>query len=112
MCAEVVAVGRFRADLVDSLEYAPEYYESTRDGAPVVRVLFGIAEGSSLSRTFAALLGVAEAWDFNQHALDVANFDREGLRAFGARHRDYHADVEALLVFADAGFDLYFLPNG
>jgi len=35
MCAEIAAVGPFSGDLVQHLEYGPEFYRGTRDGAVI-----------------------------------------------------------------------------
>jgi hypothetical protein len=59
MCADVVAWGPFSPDIADYLEYPPDFYRSTKSGALVIRVLFGIVEGSTTGHRFAALLGIS-----------------------------------------------------
>ncbi|HEY1751062.1 MAG TPA: hypothetical protein VGG29_07350 [Caulobacteraceae bacterium] len=117
MCAEIIAVGRFRAELVPWLEYPEALYADTKVGAPVVKVIFGIAEGSTASIRFAQLVGIDDAWDFNQHKIDPTQIDFAALETFlkslsGWVEGDYLADLQTLERFAGAGFDLYFLPNG
>jgi len=77
MYAEIIAIGSYLPDLKKHLEYPDEFYEKTIQGAPVVKVLFGIAEGSSLSKEFASYLGVTDPWDFNQHKLIPSNFNAD-----------------------------------
>lgn len=112
MYAEVIAVGPFKKALVPHLEYPPEVYTSTREGACITVTLFGIVEGSSLSREFASLLGVTDPWDFNQHRLDSSSFDIDGLRQFAGKYPDYRGSVDALVALRDAGFEFHFRPNG
>jgi len=112
MCAEILAIGPFHPDLVKHLEYSEEMYQNTKISTPVVVSLFGIVEGSSLSREFAALLGLTDPWDFNQHKIDKEKVNRKGLMDFVEAHSDYARDLEALLVFVEHDFDFYFLPNG
>lgn len=112
MCAEIVAIGPFQRWLIPHLDYPEEHYADTREGAIVTLLLFGILEGSSLSRDFANLLGVTDPWDHNQHKLDPRNFDREGLMLFGAAYDTYDKDVNTLLTLANAGWEFHFRPNG
>ncbi len=106
MSANVLAIGKFRRDIVDYMEYPPKFYSDTRDGAPIVRFLFHIDQGSTRSRELASCFGI-EPWDFNQHRLDPHAADLERLRAM--------FDEEEVGVFAalrDAGFEFIFMPNG
>ncbi len=112
MYAEILAIGKFNSDLAEHLEYSDYYYKNTRDGAPIIEHLFGIVEGSSLSREFANLLGVSDPWDFNQHKLDTQKFDKAGLKLFVEIYDDYDYDLDKLNVLIDAEFEFYFLPNG
>lgn len=112
MCAEIIAVGPFKRAIVPHLEYRPEAYISTREGAYITEVLFGIIEGSSLGREFSTLLGVTDPWDFNQHRLDSSRFDIDGLRRFADTYPDYRRSVDVLMALRDAGFEFHFRPNG
>jgi hypothetical protein len=112
MCAEILAIGPFTIKLVRHLEYPNDFYRDTLEGTPVVRIIFGIVEGSILSREFATLVGVTDPWDFNQHHLDPSKFDYKGLEIFSKNYNDYQKDYEAMLAFTSSGFNLYFLPNG
>lgn len=42
MEAEVVAIGSFSRSVAGHLEYPKERYEGTRDGVPVLRILFHV----------------------------------------------------------------------
>ena len=112
MCAEVICIGPYSKRVSEYLEYDPKHYANTKEGAIISRVLFGILEGSTVSREFASLLGIDDAWDFNQHKIDKSGIDVEGLRKFGAIYTDYDEDVEALLILMENGFELHFCPNG
>ena len=117
MCAQILAIGRFHPELVPWLEYSANLYADTKIGAPVVKTIFGIVEGSTASRRFALLVGIDDPWDFNQHKIDPLRIDFEGLRThlkslLGWAEGDYQRDLEALEKFSRDGFDLYFVPNG
>jgi hypothetical protein len=117
MFAEVLAIGGFSPELAPWMEYPESYYAHTHTGTMVVRTLFGIVEGSSASREFARLLGIDDPWDFNQHKIDPDRIDFAALRTHLStlsewESGDYPAHLEALVAFACARFDLYFVPNG
>lgn len=112
MAAEIIAVGPFSRQVADHLDYPASHFANTKVGATVTCRLFGIEEGSTVSRQFAALLGVSEPWDFNQHLIDRALIDVAGLRAFGQHYSDYERDVRALEVLLTAGFTFHFRPEG
>ena len=112
MCAEIVAIGPFRKRLIPHLEYPAGHYQSTAEGALISEVLFGIHEGTSLSREFATLLGVNDPWDFNQHHLSISKFNETALISFGKLYPDYCKSVHALLAFREEGFEFHFRPNG
>jgi hypothetical protein len=116
MYAEILAIGPFRHDFVRFYEYPEIYYSKTLPGTCIVTHLFGISEGTSLSCEFARFLGIDDAWDFNQHKIELTKIDTEGFRVFlqtlSAWEEDHSRDLEALVAFVNAGYDLYFLPNG
>ncbi|WP_386066908.1 hypothetical protein ACFJIW_20720 [Tahibacter sp. UC22_41] len=112
MCAELIATGPFSPAVAAFLDYPVERFATARHGAIVTRRLFGIEEGSTVSREFAALLGISDPWDFSRHAVDLALVDRPGLVSFAAAYPHYADDVRALGVLLDAGFDIHFRPEG
>lgn len=112
MFAEILAIGKFNQSIVNYLEYPEDFYKDTKDDVAVLVGLFGIREGSSLSREFAALLGLTDPWDFNQHKLDPKHFDKNGLNQWVNIYGDYKEDLKALFALADEEFEFYFLPNG
>ncbi len=112
MCAEVIAIGPFSAAVANLLDYRSELYAKTSTGAIISRRLFGILEGSSVSREFAACLGISDPWDFNQHMIDNAKIDFAGLKAFGAAYDSYADEIEILESLAGFGFELHFRPEG
>jgi hypothetical protein len=114
---EVLAVGRFDPALIDHYEYPAKLYAGARGDAPMVRILFGIMEGSRAGRKFAEHLGIDNVWDFNQHRIDPARIDygsaEEFLKGLSSwSESDYARDMASLRAFAAAGYDLYLLPNG
>jgi len=93
-------------------EYSKSIYEGTREGAIITVTLFGIDEGSSLSREFASLLGITNTWDFNQHVIDPKKVDRTGLTEFCEIYTDYSCDCSCFLKLLDGGFTFHFRPCG
>lgn len=112
MFAEIVAIGPFSKEVVKSLEYQAFCYEQTERGAVLTEVLFGIAEGDTVSREFAALLGIANTWDFNQHKIKNSNINVEGLRKFVLIYKEYEEDLNKFLHLMNHGFEFHFRPNG
>lgn len=90
MAANLIGIGAFKNELIGHFEYPAQYYKNTKEGMILTRELFGIYEGSSVSREFASFLGINDAWDFNQHKLDSKKIDFEGLQDFCCnRYSDY-----------------------
>jgi hypothetical protein len=115
LCAGVLAIGPFRRALVSHYEYPEGHYSNTKDGAPVVREMFGIIEGTGAGTDFARMLGISDPWDFNQHKITAHDIDFPALRSFLSQfeyREDYLRDLDALQAFATEGYDLYFLPHG
>ena len=106
MEAEVIAIGAFSRKVAGCLEYSKERYRDTREGVPVLRVLFHVYNGTSASLEMASCFGV-QAWDFNTHHLNPTVADVDKLR----RMFDAH-EVDAFLALREAGFQFYFTPNG
>lgn len=106
MEAEVVAIGPFSPKVADFMEYPQKYYRDTREGVPVLRILFQVYNGTNVSTEMARCLGVLP-WDFNTHHVNANMVDIDKLRQmFDSR------DVDAFLALRDAGFQFYFMPNG
>ena len=112
MTAELIGFGPFKKSLISCYEYDEQCYEGTLEGATIAVRLFGIYEGSTVSRELASYLGIDDAWDFNQHKIDPSKVDREGLLNFGNRYSDYDKDCEYFLVLIDNGYQFHFMPNG
>ncbi len=64
MCAQILAIGGFRPELAPWLEYSANLYANTKVGAPVVKTIFGIVEGSTASRRFAQLVSIEDPLGF------------------------------------------------
>lgn len=112
MYAQVLAVGPYSASIADWLDYGPDTYKRTKEGAVITCVLFGISEGSTLSRRLAALLGVSDAWDFNQHLVRSESINFVGLREFTDENPWYDHDAAKIEVLWKAGFTFRFRPEG
>jgi hypothetical protein len=115
LCADLVAWGPYNSDIARYLEYSPEAYRSTAPGALVVTDLFGIVEGTSASKQFAACFGISDVWDFNQHKIDAEKIDVDRLRSLLQGLSDperYAKQLEALLALRACGFQFVFRPNG
>ena len=112
MYAEVIAIGPFSWDLLDSLEYSKAHYEGTVEGAIVNQTLFGIGQGTTTGREFAACLGITNGWDFNQHKINPTKINHEALIDFIKRYDEYESDYEAFIAFLEKGFEFHFSPNG
>lgn len=116
MEASVLAIGPFSADVADCMDYPAEYYKTTRPGMTVVTELFGHWWGSGMSTDFAKRLGISDAWDFNQHKIDPAKIDVDGLKAlfpeWGETGSDCLVDLDKMLKLSSHGFQLFFRPNG
>lgn len=106
MEAEVVAIGPFSPNIAGFMEYPQRHYQDTREGVPVLRILFHVYNGTNVSMELARCLGVL-AWDFNTHHLNASAVDIDKLRQM------FDADeVDAFIALRDAGFQFYFMPNG
>ena len=112
MCAQVLAIGPFSVDIAFYLGYPADIYAKTRKGTVVTHLLFGILEGSTLSRRFATLLNISDPWDFNQHSIEPSSIDFAGLKEFAEEYPEYSHDVESLEALCAAGFSFHFRPEG
>lgn len=106
MSARILCIGPFSTSVLEHMEYPPKFYSDTRDGAPILRYLFEVDEGSTRSRELAACFGI-EAWNFNDHKLKPEGANTAKLtEMFGAN------EVRVFEALRDAGFAFYFMPNG
>jgi hypothetical protein len=103
--AEVVAIGPFSPAIAGRLDYPPDFYKNTREGATVITLVFQ-ALTSRQSHELAECFGV-EAFDFNRHHLNPRAVDVERLRQIFDP-----AEVERFLALRQRGFDFYYRPNG
>lgn len=104
MSADILAIGPFSADIVDTLEYPADFYSQTRPGVPVVTYLFDCMPGSSTSREFASHFGISDPWDFNQHKIDPFRVNSDALRRFLVEFHEpdvYLRDLEFFVRLRD-----------
>ena len=101
--AEIIAVGPFRLDVADFLEYGAEMYADTREGATVIVTVACVLEDSAATRALARSFGI-DPWDFNAHELDPWRADLDSLRTVSGEERP----VETLVALREAGFRFYF----
>src|SRR4051812_26707113 len=50
MSAEIIAIGPFSRSIVGHMEYPEDFYKDTHEGVPVLRRLFTVYQGSTVSR--------------------------------------------------------------
>lgn len=112
MYAEIIAIGPYTKDIIDILEYPSDFYQNLDEGSIITEILFGIVEGSSLSREFAELLGISDPWDFNQHKIINENINIEGLKNFVKIYPEYEDDLNTLIRLKNSGFEFHFRPEG
>ncbi len=107
MTAQILAIGPFRKELAQYLNYPADYYAQTREGVPVISFLFQCF-GSSQSEELAACFAL-DPWDFNQHKIVPGRVDVARLKeAF----RETPKDIDAFVAMRTAGFEFFFVPNG
>lgn len=101
---EIFAVGLFRREIRDCLDYPERVYASTRAGATIITTVIGI--NTRLAWEFlTAYLGVVPD-DLSTHVVDASTADPEVLGAV--------LDARELARFTrlrDAGFQFYFSPG-
>lgn len=109
MRACVFAIGLFKKDIADCLDYSTESYENVDEGVIVVRQNLFQCSSDSQSRELAALLGI-EAWDFNRHWLEKG----QGINLDGLLEVDssFENDYDCYNRLRKAGFKFMFIPNG
>ena len=112
MYAEILAIGPFSKEVARYLEYDPTYYAQTVEGVIVNMTLFGISEGSAVSRVLAKALGITDPWDFNQHKLSNGAIDCSALTDFAKCYCHYADDVEVMKALLKHNFEFHFAPNG
>lgn len=113
MDADIIAIGKFKRELIPYLDYPEEFYEDTPEGAEIVTSLF-CCSTTSLSERLATAVGI-DPWKFEECHLDPARFDWEQLAEItGVEYEEDigYSDLELLRKFVEAGFQLYYRPNG
>jgi len=112
MCAEILAVGPYSERVAQVLDYSPDIYARTREGAVITVMLFGMVEGTALSTELAGLFGIADPWNFDEHMVVPERIYIAGLQKLCKRYPDYQRDVHATEVLRNAGFAFHFRPEG
>jgi len=110
--AEIIAIGPFTEGLAEYLEYDATMYSETNEGSIVNMTLFGISEGTTLSREFANIFGITDARDFNQHKIVNNSIDFDLLEDFIRSYNHYKEDAITLKELNRNGFEFHFAPNG
>ena len=77
MDADVIAIGPFKAEIKDYLDYPPHYYDEVPDGTKVLSTLFPCV-GVDQSNNLAEIFGF-DAWDFSKHLIDCSKIDLDVL---------------------------------
>ena len=109
--SNVLLVGRFSEEIVDCLNYGPEFYEDTKPGTIVTTHLLN-CNTSDQSRQLAEALGT-EPWDFNTHCVDKDKVDWDALDELSEICAEWdEVDVEKLRRLLDSDFICIYQPNG
>ena len=102
----VLGIGPFSREIVPYLGYDEDKHADTREGITIVEYVFFSESGTTESLELAKCFGI-DPWDFNQHELDPAKADLEGLEIlFDAE------SVASFVALERAGFRFFFMPNG
>lgn len=109
MDADIIAIGRFRKDIVGYLDYPEDYYKATPEGTEVLVTLFQ-CETTTASQELAEVLGI-HPWRFEEHKLRLDENVIHELSAFVEEY-DRWGEHEALEALHKAGFTFYYRPNG
>jgi hypothetical protein len=105
MDAEIIAIGLFSREIISFLEYPEEYYENSREGIKITTCICQVMTRSQ-SVLLAECLGI-NAWNFNQHELDISGID------FVRLEKEFDEEiVEKIQTLHKAGFSLFYRPNG
>ena len=109
--AGLLFIGPFSKDVVEHLDYPPDYYDDTNDCAIVTRSMFGCVT-NDMSHELAKAVG-CEAWDFNTHVIIEEKVDFELLSEFIEDNGLFDfEDLSELKLLFDKGFICIYLPNG
>ena len=82
----VLGIGPFSREIVPYLGYDEDKYADTREGITIVEYVFFSESGTTESLELASCFGI-DPWDFNQHELDPAKADLEGLEILSTPNR-------------------------
>jgi len=115
MEAHILAVGQYRKDITDCLDYVNDYYEDTREGVLVATRLFH-CNTTNQSRELANAFGI-DPWDFNTHHIKAAAAEDMGTQLALSNLIDSSAEMwpeelEQFQKLARAGFLFLYEPNG
>lgn len=111
MDADVIGIGKFSSDIVDLLDYPPEFYSDTQEGADIITTVF-IAGTSDQSHQLARAMGI-DPWDFNAHKIDTSKVSADELVEFVEHSPDHEEkDIDEFMQLVEKGFTFFFRPNG
>ena len=112
MDANVICIGKFSHEIIDCLEYGPEFYKGVVPGTIIITHLFNCTT-SDQSRWLAEALG-GKAWDFNTHC--IANNKVDWVRLYemmeGCIEWDGEAEIKKFAKLLKAEFMCIYQPNG
>jgi hypothetical protein len=101
--ADITAIGPYRKDIADYLEYPKEFYKKTKFGTIVIVNSVFYSAGKKKSRILAECFNITEIWDFNQHEINPDN-----VNVFKLKNEFDINDVKQYTILRDAEFKFYF----
>ncbi|RPI54301.1 MAG: hypothetical protein EHM49_03310 [Deltaproteobacteria bacterium] len=111
MDADVIGIGKFSSDTAHLLDYSPDFYSDTKEGADVITTVF-LAGTSDQSHQLARAMGV-DPWDFNTHKINASKVSVFELRKFVEYSPDHEEkDIDGFIQLVEKGFTFFYRPNG
>jgi hypothetical protein len=109
--SNVLCIGMFSEEIVDCLNYGPEFYEGITPGTIITATLLD-CNTTDQSRQLAEALNTAP-WDFERHCINKENVKWEDLRELSECCAEWdETDVEKFRRLLDAEFFCIYQPNG
>ncbi len=107
MDADIIAIGKFKKEIAQYLDYPADYYDDTPEGAEIITSLF-LCNSSQQSKDLAHALGI-DPQKFEQCHFNAKEIDIEKLLTETEFERD---DIIMFDELRKAGFEFYYRPNG
>lgn len=115
MHSDVIAIGGYKPELAEFLDYPAEEYKSVPTGCPVITTVFS-CNTHHQSEELAEVLGIKEG--IETHVVLTKNVDRKALSDYCERYNVLDTDLygledfECFCALADANFIFICRPAG